>query len=184
MQTRIFSVPNQLTLIRLGFLPFLIIAIHYDRYDWALGILIAAGLSDGLDGLLARVLNQRTPLGAYLDPIADKLLLSSCYLVLALKGKIAWWLTIMVLGRDVLILVSCAVILAAIGSMSFPPSIWGKAATTVEILLVLLVIVLQLTVSQPLSLARQICTYLVAALVLISGFHYAIDGSKRLHAQP
>jgi cardiolipin synthase len=105
MQTRIFSVPNQLTLIRLGFLPFLIIAIHYDRYDWALGILIAAGLSDGLDGLLARVLNQRTPLGAYLDPIADKLLLSSCYLVLALKGKIAWWLTIMVLGRDVLILV-------------------------------------------------------------------------------
>ena len=57
MQTRIFSVPNQLTLIRMGFLPFVIIAIHYDRYDWALGILIAAGLSDGLDGLLARVLD-------------------------------------------------------------------------------------------------------------------------------
>ncbi len=184
MQTRIFSVPNQLTLIRLGFLPFLIIAIHYDRYDWALGILIAAGLSDGLDGLLARILNQRTPLGAYLDPIADKLLLSSSYLVLALKGKIAWWLAIMVLGRDVLILIACAVILAAVGSMTFPPSIWGKAATTVEILLVLIVIVLQLTISHPLSVAREICTYLVAALVLISGFHYAISGSKRLHSQP
>ena len=164
MQTRIFSVPNQLTLIRLGFLPFLIIAIHYDRYDWALGILIAAGLSDGLDGLLARVLNQRTPLGAYL------------------KGKIAWWLAIMVLGRDALILVACAVILAAVGSMTFPPSIWGKAATTVEILLVLIVIVLQLTTSHSLSVAREICTYMVAALVLISGFHYAIAGSKRLHS--
>jgi cardiolipin synthase (CMP-forming) len=184
MATRVLTVPNQLTFLRLGFLPFFVILIFYKSYSWALAILVVAALTDGMDGLLARSLNQKTALGAYLDPIADKLLLSSCYLVLALKGKIAWWLTIMVLGRDVLILVSCAVILAAIGSMSFPPSIWGKAATTVEILLVLLVIVLQLTVSQPLSLARQICTYLVAALVLISGFHYAIDGSKRLHAQP
>jgi cardiolipin synthase len=182
MQTRIFSVPNQLTLIRLGFIPFLIIAIHYERYDLALGILIAAGLSDGLDGLLARLLNQRTPLGAYLDPIADKLLLSSSYWALALKGKIGWWLAIMVLGRDVLILVACAVILIAVGSMTFPPSIWGKAATTVEILLVLIVIVLQLAPSHALSVARDICTYLVAALVLVSGFHYAIAGSRRLHS--
>jgi phosphatidylglycerophosphate synthase len=89
----------------------------------------------------------------------------------------------MVLGRDVLILVASAVILAAVGSMSFPPSIYGKAATTVEILLVLIVIILQLTVSHPLSIAREICTYLVAALVLVSGFHYAIAGSRRLHSE-
>ena len=72
LKNRIFTVPNQLTFLRLAFLPFFIIAIDYDRYDWALGILLLAGLSDGFDGLLARGLNQRTPLGAYLDPIADK----------------------------------------------------------------------------------------------------------------
>ena len=83
-------------------------------------------MSDGLDGLLARSLNQKTPLGAYLDPIADKLLLSSSYFVLALKGKIGWWLAILVLGRDVLILVACAVILLTVGYRPFPPSIWGK----------------------------------------------------------
>src|SRR5690242_19441312 len=103
----------------------------------ALGILFAAGISDGLDGLLARLLNQKTTLGAYLDPIADKLLLSSSYFVLALKGRIAWWLAIMVLGRDLLILVACAVILLVVGFRSFPPSVWGNATTFFEILLVL-----------------------------------------------
>ncbi len=142
MTSRILTVPNQLTFLRLAFLPVFLIAIKYERYDLALGILVAAGLSDGLDGLLARGLNQKTPLGAYLDPIADKLLLSSSYFVLALKGKIAWWLTILVLGRDVLILVACAVILITVGYRPFPPSIWGKATTFFEILLVVLVLVL------------------------------------------
>src|SRR3984885_2454838 len=127
MASRVFTVPNQLTFLRLGFLPFFIISIHYRRYEIALAILVLAGLTDGLDGLVARGLNQRTPLGAYLDPIADKLLLSSSYLALALKGRIAWWLAIMVLGRDVLLLIACAVILLAIGYRPFPPSVWGKA---------------------------------------------------------
>ena len=80
MNSRIFTVPNQLTFLRLMFLPFFIMAIHYERYEWALGIFLVAGASDVLDGLLARGLNQSTPLGAYLDPIADKLLLSFSYL--------------------------------------------------------------------------------------------------------
>ena len=74
MNSRILTVPNQLTFLRLAFLPVFIITIHYERYGWAMAILIVAGLTDGLDGLLARGLNQKTPLGAYLDPIADKLL--------------------------------------------------------------------------------------------------------------
>src|SRR5271167_1021033 len=103
MKSRILTVPNQLTFLRLAFLPFFIMAIHYERYNWGLVILIVAGFTDALDGFLARGLNQKTPLGAYLDPIADKLLLSSSYFVLALKGRIAWWLAIMVLGRDIII---------------------------------------------------------------------------------
>src|SRR5574341_875774 len=111
MDSRILTVPNQLTFLRFVFLPFFIICIWYNRYDWGLGVLIAAGVTDLLDGVLARRLNQKTELGAYLDPIADKLLLSSSFLLLALKHKVAWWLTILVLARDGLILVTAVAIL-------------------------------------------------------------------------
>jgi cardiolipin synthase len=182
MNGRILTVPNQLTFLRLAFLPVFIIAIKYDHYLIALGILVAAGLSDGLDGLLARSLNQRTPLGAYLDPIADKLLLSSSYVVLALKGKIGWWLAILVLGRDVLLLVACATILLTVGYRPFPPSIWGKAATAFEILLIVMVLVLTFWNNHLLWVARMACAYCVAALVVISGLHYSITVSRQLHA--
>src|ERR1022692_4652843 len=101
MSSRVFTVPNELTFLRLGFLPFFIITIHYRRYGIALAILVVAALTDGLDGLLARRLNQKTALGAYLDPIADKLLLSSSVVVLALGKKISWGLATIVLSRDI-----------------------------------------------------------------------------------
>ena len=126
----------------------------------ALAILVVAGITDGLDGLLARQLNQKTALGAYLDPIADKLLLSSSYFVLALKGEIGWWLAILVLGRDVLLLVACAVILLTVGYRPFPPSIWGKATTFFEIFLIVLVLVLAVWDNRhSLWIAREVCCY-------------------------
>jgi cardiolipin synthase (CMP-forming) len=180
---RIFTVPNQLTFLRLTFLPFFIIAIRYERYGWALGILVAAGLSDGLDGLLARVLDQKTPLGAYLDPIADKLLLSTSFFVLALEKKIGWWLAIMVLGRDVLILTACAAIIVTMGYRPFPPSIFGKAATFCEILLVVLVLLAAAEHSASLALAAHWVSYLVACLVVFTGLHYSIVVSRQLHTE-
>ncbi|MGA2508781.1 MAG: CDP-alcohol phosphatidyltransferase family protein [Candidatus Acidiferrales bacterium] len=182
MKSRILTVPNQLTFLRLAFLPFFIIAIKYGRYGLALGILVAGGLTDALDGLLARSLNQKTALGAYLDPIADKLLLSSSYLVLALKGEIGWWLAILVLGRDVLLLVACAVILLTVGYRPFPPSIWGKATTFFEILLIVLVLLLAVSGQHDLSILREYCGYIVAVLVVVSGLHYSIVVSRQLHA--
>jgi cardiolipin synthase len=181
MRRQILTVPNQLTFLRLAFLPFFIIAIKYDHYALALGILVIAGFTDGLDGLLARGLNQRTPLGAYLDPIADKLLLSSSYLVLALNGKIAWWLAIMVVGRDILLLVACAVILLTVGYRPFPPSIWGKATTFFEIFLIVLVLVLAVWANESLSIVREFSGYIVGALVIFSGLHYSIVVSRQLH---
>ncbi len=136
MQSRILTVPNQLTFLRLGFLPFFIISIQYGKYKAALAVLILAALTDGLDGVLARSLNQKTSLGAYLDPIADKLLLSSSFVVLALDGKIRWWLATLVLSRDVFILVSATVILVVVGYRPFPPSLFGKWTTALQILLV------------------------------------------------
>src|SRR5579885_2919329 len=122
MQGRIWTVPNQITFLRLGFLPVFLILIAYDAYGWALVVLVVAGLSDGIDGLLARKLNQKSSIGAYLDPIADKLLLSSSFVILAFKHQVAWWLTILVLSRDVLLLTVAAVIILISGYRPFPPS--------------------------------------------------------------
>ncbi len=183
MASRIFTVPNQLTFLRLGFLPFFIISIHYRRYDIALAVLIIAALTDGLDGLLARSLDQKTALGAYLDPIADKLLLSSSFVVLALNRKISWWLTILVLGRDILLLTSAAVILVVAGYRRFPPSIYGKLTTAVQILLVFAVVLLAVADWPWLQFVRKILEYLVAGFTVFSGFHYSIVVARRLSDQ-
>jgi cardiolipin synthase len=183
MKSRILTVPNQLTFLRLGFLPFFIISIHYRRYDIALAVLIIAALTDGLDGLLARSLNQKTALGAYLDPIADKLLLSSSFVVLALNRKISWWLATLVLSRDILLLTSAAVILVVAGYRPFPPSIYGKLTTAVQILLVFAVVLLAVADWPWLQFVRMIIGYLVAGFTVFSGFHYSIVVARRLSDQ-
>jgi cardiolipin synthase len=183
MASRVFTVPNQLTFLRLGFLPFFIITIHYRRYDIALGILILAGLTDGLDGLLARSLNQKTALGAYLDPIADKLLLSSSFVVLALNRKISWWLATLVLSRDIILLTAAAVILVVVGYRPFPPSIWGKATTAMQILLVFAVVLLAVTDWPWLQSLRELIGFIVAGLTIFSGFHYCFTVARRLNEQ-
>jgi cardiolipin synthase len=180
MANRIFTVPNQLTFLRLGFLPFFIILIFYRRYGWALAILLLAALTDSMDGLLARSLNQKTALGAYLDPLADKLLLSSSFVVLAFEGQIRWWLTILVLGRDVLILASAAVILATVGYRRFPPSVFGKITTFLQIILVFFVLLVTVVHNPTLVQAKQVLVYFVAGFTVFSGFHYSVVVARRL----
>lgn len=180
MASRILTVPNQLTFLRLGFLPFFIILLFYKHFAWALAILVLAGLTDGLDGLLARSLNQKTALGAFLDPIADKLLLSSSFVVLAFDGQIRWWLTILVLGRDVLILTTASVILVAVGYRPFPPSVYGKITTTLQILMVFTVLLLAVFPGPALQVAKQIFAYLTAGFTVFSGFHYSVVVARRL----
>jgi len=136
MKGRIWTVPNQITFLRLGFLPLFLILMSYERYRWlcSFSSLRAIGRNRRASG---RSLNQRSALGAYLDPIADKLLLSSSFLILAFKKQLAWWLTIIVLSRDVLILIVAVVILLVSGYRPFPPSIYGKSTTAAQIILVL-----------------------------------------------
>jgi cardiolipin synthase (CMP-forming) len=182
MKGRIWTVPNQITLLRLGFLPFFLILIFYEQYRWALMVLVFVALTDAIDGYLARRLQQKSALGAYLDPIADKLLLSSSFVVLAMAKKIAWWVTILVLSRDVLLLVVAAVILIIQGYRPFPPSLLGKATTFFEIALVFFVI---FAAAYPNDRAPTITRYLaftVATFVIVSGFHYAFAVARRLHS--
>jgi len=181
MAGRVFTVPNQLTFLRLGFLPFFIVLIYYQRYPWALLILVLAALTDAMDGLLARSLDQKSALGAYLDPIADKLLLSSSFIVLALEGQIPWWLTILALGRDVLILTTAAVILLTSAGRQFPPSIYGKITTGTQILLVFVVLSAAVFHLQVLVVAGQLLAYVVAGFTVFSGFHYSVVVARRLH---
>lgn len=180
MRPRIWTVPNQITLLRLGFIPFFLILISYEEYRWALAILVVAGLSDGVDGLLARKLNQRSSLGAYLDPIADKLLLSSSFVILAMKKEIAWWLTIIVLSRDMIILIVAAVIILIFGYRPFPPSILGKATTMFQIILVFMVVLRAAYPNLPFARINQILIYAVTALATVSAFHYSFAIARRL----
>jgi len=180
MKGRIWTVPNQITFLRLGFLPFFLILIAYDHYRWALLVLVVAGLSDGIDGLLARSLNQRSALGAYLDPIADKLLLSSSFIILAFKNQLAWWLTIIVLSRDVLILIVAVVILLVSGYRPFPPSIYGKLTTAAEIVLVFLVVLGAAYPNHRLHGPNRFLVYAVTVLSIVSSIHYSFTTARHL----
>jgi cardiolipin synthase len=180
MQGRVWTVPNQITLLRLGFLPFFLILISYEQYKWALLILVVAGLTDGIDGLLARKLNQKSALGAYLDPIADKLLLSSSFVILAMAKKVAWWLTIMVLSRDVLLLIVAAVIILISGYRPFPPSLYGKLTTFFQIFFVFTVVLAAAWPYPHWEEVNRVLIYTVAAFTTVSGFHYSFSITRKL----
>jgi cardiolipin synthase len=180
MQGRIFTVPNQITLLRLGFLPLFLVSIAYDHYRWALLILVVAGLSDGVDGLLARSLNQSSSLGAYLDPIADKLLLSSSFVILAFKQQIDLWLMIFVLSRDVTILVVAVVILLMFGYRPFPPSIFGKLNTFFQIVMVFSVLLRAAYPQARLGMINHGLMYTVATLTVVSALHYSFTVARNL----
>lgn len=180
MLSTFFTVANQLTLLRMVFIPFFLLSIWEGKYGWALGLFIVAGLTDTLDGVLARLLQQKTPLGAYLDPIADKLLLSSAFFILALKGDLRWWLTILVLGRDVLIISIAVAIIVATGRRPFPPTVYGKICTVVQVLTVFIVLLARVRPTAWIDRAEVVSIYLTSAFTVISGLHYAFITRHRL----
>jgi cardiolipin synthase len=174
MRAPILTLPNQITFLRLGLLPVYFILIFYGRYQWALGLLLVAGLSDALDGQVARRLNQKSELGGFLDPIADKLLLSGSFLILAFNQRIPWWLTILVIARDLFIVVIAGVIVLVVGYRTFPPTIYGKVTTSVQILLVVAVLAGAAFEYPRHLLVNDLLAYLTAALTVFSGLHYSV----------
>ena len=181
---RLLSAPNQLTLLRMMFLPFIIISLLDHNYGWALGLFVLAGISDGLDGLLARRLNQRTMLGQYLDPIADKLLLSTMFLVLSILHKIPWKFTVLVFSRDISILVASAVLYAIVGLRDFSPSIFGKANTTAQVAAVFFVMLQDVYPGAWVAYARFFFLWATFAFTIISAVHYVLLVGDRLRSIP
>lgn len=166
--------------MRLIFVPFIVINIVDDRYGWALILFVIAGISDGLDGLLARLLKQKTVLGMYLDPIADKLLLTTLFLVLSIEHKIQWRFTVLVFSRDVGILVTSALLYAVLGFRDFRPSIFGKMNTGAQIGALFFVLVAELSTSVSIQLVKHVLLWMVFAFTLLSGLHYVILTGQRL----
>jgi cardiolipin synthase (CMP-forming) len=155
-------------------------AVLENRYAVSFWLFIAAGLTDALDGTLARVLRQRTMLGAYLDPVADKLLLSTLFIVLTHKALIPTTVTALVFGRDLCILMVAALLYAAVGWREFSPSIFGKANTLAQVTAIAAVLLLQLTRAPWVVLLRVFTLYATVAFTVISGLHYAWMTARRL----
>ena len=182
MIRQLTSTPNLLTLLRLIFIPLTVIAVLESHYVWALCIFIVAGLSDGLDGLLARLLQQKTVLGQYLDPIADKLLLSTMFFVLSVVHKIQWSVTVLVFARDIIILIICALLYATGLIRVFRPSWLGKANTMAQIVTIPLVLLRQISNERWIYVGSRIGIWATVALTIFSGVHYAMRVAYELRA--
>jgi cardiolipin synthase len=175
------TVPNLLTLARMGLIPFFIIAVLDGQARRALAIFCVAGITDALDGFIARFFGQRSALGAYLDPIADKLLLTSAYVMLAIPGlhpgvQIPIWVTMLVIARDVLIVVVALILHLALQVSAFPPSPLSKVNTLAQIAAVLLV--LMSGIWPRFETAAIVGAQVVGALTIGSGLDYIVRTNR------
>jgi cardiolipin synthase len=180
-----WTVANQLTLLRMLLIPAFVILVVYGKPGWALVTFGVAGITDGLDGLIARRAGQKTSLGAWLDPMADKLLLVTTFVVLTVPGtdmvnRFPFWLTILVITRDVVIVTTVAIVTAVMGVRTFQPSIYGKAATGVY--LVTCVVLMWFNYLGRRSILVDVGIWASLAITLVSGFHYIAHAARIINA--
>jgi cardiolipin synthase len=173
------TIPNLLTVLRLILIPVFVSQLYYEQVGWALFTFFLAGLSDAIDGFIARRFNQTSEIGKALDPIADKLLITTAFVVLSLPQiiprssylPIPFWLTAAVIARDVLIIVVAGAIFMTTSFRGFRPSFWGKISTSVQVLSVLLILI---AVNYPAltEFYLPIVYFIVFLFAAVSGFHY------------
>jgi cardiolipin synthase len=174
MATRILTLSNQITLLRLVFVPVFAIAIMERHYRAALAVLLVAALSDLADGIVARVLKQESALGVALDPIADKIFMTTGYLILSFRGALPWWLTILVLSRDVAIVATALLICLVAGYRPFHPSLLGKSSTAAQVVTLFFAVCHRARVPYITGDVVTIFVYFAAALTLASAVHYVV----------
>ena len=168
------TLANLFTLARLVLAPFVVLAILHGQYGRAIVLFVLAGLSDVIDGFLARRMSGPTRVGAYFDPIADKILLSAIYIALGVVGAIPWWMVALVFLRDILILGMAVYGLLFTAVRKFPPSVWGKISTFLQISAALLVMGARDGIRAPVELAL----WLMVAGTVWSGVHYIWQGMR------
>lgn len=190
MSSRIVTLPNLLTIFRMALTPVFVSLLFYQKFVWALAAFVVAGITDGLDGLLARRFQQQSELGRILDPIADKMMLVTSFVVLSMRGvfptplpkhlPVPFWVTITVISRDIFILVGAAAINMVSGFRAFRPSFLGKVSTVVQIVAVAAVILAAQTRVGTGYYLPTIYTS-VFTLALLSGIHYIFFVARLLN---
>jgi cardiolipin synthase len=174
--------PNLLTTLRLMLaVPMCLLVLGRD-YHAVLWVALAAGLSDGVDGWLARKLNATSRYGAVVDPLADKVMLSGIYPCLAAVDLLPWWVALLVIGRDVVIVLGGLTYHAIYGRFDMQPSPWGKASTFLQILFALVLLLDQVFPFAP-AMGLMILQYAVAGVTVVSGGHYVLTWSLRAMKQ-
>lgn len=191
VSSRILTVPNLLTMFRMALIPVFVSLLMGRKFEWALAVFVLAGVTDGLDGLIARRFKQGSQLGTILDPIADKLLLVTSFIVLSIPAiapqplprhfPVPFWVTVAVISRDVFIVVGAAAINIVTGFSGFRPSWLGKINTTVQILAIAFILV---AASFP-SLSGYLPTVYttVFGFAVLSGIHYIFFASRLLNEE-
>jgi len=176
---------NQLTLLRMLLIPAFVILVVYGYLGWALTVFVVAGITDALDGLIARWSGQKTSLGAWLDPMADKLLLVTTFVVLTLPGlglmnRLPIWLTVLIISRDVVIVLTVAIVNLAVGRRTFRPSMFGKTATATYILTA--VVAMYFNYLRYHSVVVDFFVWASLAITLISSLHYIWHAARIIDA--
>lgn len=173
----ILTIPNLLTFLRMALIPVFASLLYYGYSKWALVVFVAAGLSDGIDGFLARKFNQESELGTIIDPIADKLLMTTAFVILTMPNTlqpvrhlpVPFWVTAAVIGRDVLIIAVAGAINVMTGFRGFKPSWLGKLSTLVQVIAVGMILLAAVT---GYGFYLPTTYFIVVLLAFVSGFHY------------
>ena len=179
----ILTIPNILTFMRMGLIPVFVSLVYYGYSKWALAVFLIAGISDGIDGFLARRFKQESELGTIIDPIADKLLMTAAFIILTLPNvlpplrhlPIPFWVTASVIGRDVLILTVAGGINIMTGFRGFKPSFWGKVSTLVQVTGISLVMFAAVS---SYSVFLPTTYFIIVLLVVVSGVHYIFQVAR------
>src|ERR1039457_5134603 len=173
---RWLNFPNSLTVLRLLLVPFILQAVLTGQHRLALALFLLAAFTDIADGAAAGRLGQASPAGAYLDPFADKCLMSGVYLALAAARLVPWWFVALVLSRDLYLLAGASLVMRFTTARAFPPSIWGKASTFVQICTAVIWMTREVAPTPWLRSLASAMLWPTAAITLWSGLHYTWTG--------
>ncbi len=191
VSTKVLTIPNLLTFLRIALIPVFAILLVYHREGWALAVFTIAGISDGVDGFIARRLKQESELGTIIDPIADKLLMTTAFVMLTLSSVVGtgrahlpvpFWVTATVIGRDVAIVTIAGAINVMTGFRGFKPSWLGKASTFVQVVGVILILVAAVFPANN-GLFLPTTYFVVAAFAVFSGFHYIFHVARLMREE-
>lgn len=170
------NIPNFLTLLRILLIPLLVIFLMEGKKDYAFAVFISAAVSDGLDGFIARVFKQKTLFGAYIDPIADKLLIGTSYVALAIIDSMPGWLAVLVISRDVIILGGLTLLLLNNRKIKISPLLDSKLTTLLQLLLVIYFLAYDYSIASFFRPMESYLLFFTAAFTVFSGFHYIVLG--------